>query len=798
MDRPSEAQKAGKLALDTFKRLQDNIWVAKVLQMTASVNLKKGTPKGLREAHRDAEEGLNYFSIVGDTKEEAATLLTLAKVQLLRQEYQDASIKAEKAASLCRDCGYRKGEAAALREVTTALVQLHEESEVALQAAMEALELSDELGDPLGEIEARKILADIYVKNGVSEMAIQALTTALEAARELKERRQIRAVLEQVVQVHIGNGLTEKSLVEVQKEVKLAKTSGDARRQLAAYQTLGTLQSGMGDNDEALETAKEAVKMAGESGDKKVEAWALQLVAEVSAAAERYEQALAEVEKARALFKEVGDIKEVANTWNLACNIQMQMGSNNGALTAKNEQRAVYKEAGWREEELTELLSLAELHGQVKGPRDAVKTAKEALTLCQEAEDKAGEATVMLSLANFQASARSFTDALQSLRGARRLFQTIGDVNGEANVLLFEGNIYFDNGRADEAVKVITEGLELCRKESERKIEAVLLQNIVSMRVQEVRKEALSGRKPSEKPLEHALDVISQSGDLARSLGDLEAQVDAMIQLSSVYAMNKDEASVESAQEALQLAIKLDNAFKVGNSLLALAEAHVSQDQWQDAMDAAREAGNQFQAAGDQASYEAALQVAEAAKQSMERPKTAGPAASGGLGGQGEEARNFGDRLRGGGTNARANGSGLSRPAGSDPPPMSQKKSFSFGPGASKLAAEKHFTPDQDLRKRQLQEANEAPARPPRLLAEEAAPGAGLKEVLQGVRPDWTVKEVHSVQEKLAKINVSSKAELFRLLRSQGAGGVNKMLKNAGQKILKIETLQALLERANE
>jgi len=789
MDRPNEALKAAKLALDTFKKLQDNIWVAKVLQTTAQVNMKKGTPSCLKTAMQEAEEGMNYFSIVGDTKEEAATLLTISKTHLLRQEFQEAFSKADKSASLCRDAGYKKGEAAALREVTGALVALHEEHEVALQAAMEALELSDEIGDPLGEISARQLLANIYVQSNVSEMAVQSLGIGLEAARILGERRMIARVLEQVVQVHVSSGNPDKALAAVQKEAKLAGAAGDPRRQLAAFQTLATLQAGMGNQEEASSTAAEAVKYAGESEDKKVEAWALQLVAEVQAGAEKFEEALAETEKARTLLKEMGDVKEVAGTWGLTCNIQMQMNNSQGALASKTELRNTYKEAGWRDEEAAELLNIADVHRGVRGPREAVKTAKEAVTLYQELEDKVGEANAMLALANYQADGRSFTDALSTMRAARRLFQGVGDVNGEVSVLHNEGRVYFENGRSDEAVKVITEGRELCQREGEKRAEANCLQTIASMRVEEVRKEALTGRKPSPKPLEDAVNNMSELLELFRQLGDLEGQVEALIQLSGIHAMNKDETCVELAQEALQIAIKLDQANRVGTALLALAEAQQSQDNDKDAIEAAREAANQFQGAGDQQSYEMAMQIAEAAKQNMERPKTAAPVP--GAGASPLENRGLSDRLRS--ANSRVPQPAANR---SEASPLTQKKTFAFN--QSQLGEKPYGTPNQDLRRQQLNAASEAHAAPPSLRPDDAAPGAGLRDVLQSVRPDWTAKDLHSVQEKLAKINVSTASELFRLLRSQGAGGVNKMLKNAGQKILKLETLQALQARANE
>jgi len=789
-ERPKEALKVAKQALEGFKKLQDEASRAKTLQAMASIDLKQGTPFCLKRALQQAKEALNYFQVVGDTKEEAATLLTISKAHLLRQEFQEAFTEADKSASLCRESSNKKDEASALREVTNALIELREEHEVALQASMESLELCDEVGDPMGEIEARKILAGIYMTSGVPEMAVQTLNTALEAARELKERRQIRSVLEMVVQMNVGQGQTDKALEAVQKEARIAKSSGDLRRRLAAAQSLVSLQVGLGNQGEAVETAKEAVKFADEGSDKKVQAWAELLLAEVYANGDSCEEALDEVEKARAVFKELGDVKEVADTWQMAVGIQMRMGNKQGVLAAKKNQVLAYKDAGWRDEEAEAFLDVAELQlTLLSNPREAMKTARDVVGLMQETEDKAGEARAMLMLAQLQAEAKAYTDALSSMKAARRLFHDVGDVNGELQVLTNQSDIYYKNGRSDEAVKVLSEGRELCQKEGERKGEAAALQAIVDMHVGAVQTEARSGRKPRPEPIEEAVAAITDLSELYRSLGYVDGQVDALIQLSGVHSINKNEAAVEVAQEALQCSIKLDQAGRVGSSLLALAEAQISQDNGKEAMEAAREAGNQFQAAGDQASYEAAMQVLEDAKQNMERPK--GLAASNG-GGGGVEQRSLSERMKTGGFAHRR-----AEAEASQAMPTMQRKQFHFG----NTKAEKAYpTPNQELRRQQLQSATEASAAPPKFhaQADEPSPSAGLREVLSSVRPDWTAKDLHSVQEKLAKINVATKAELFRLLRAQGAGGVNKMLKNAGQKILKVETLQALRARADE
>merc|ERR1711957_910998 len=66
-----------------------------------------------------------------------------------------------------------------------------------------------------------------------------------------------------------------------------------------------------------------------------------------------------------------------------------------------------------------------------------------------------------------------------------------------------------------------------------------------------------------------------------------------------------------------------------------------------------------------------------------------------------------------------------------------------------------------------------------------------LAVVLQAVRPDWTTKDLQAVQEKLLTIGIGISSDLFQMLEP-GVGGLNRALKAAGQKTLKVETLQAL------
>mmetsp|Transcript_127158 Transcript_127158/g.220462 ORF Transcript_127158/g.220462 Transcript_127158/m.220462 type:complete len:600 (-) Transcript_127158:168-1967(-) len=70
-----------------------------------------------------------------------------------------------------------------------------------------------------------------------------------------------------------------------------------------------------------------------------------------------------------------------------------------------------------------------------------------------------------------------------------------------------------------------------------------------------------------------------------------------------------------------------------------------------------------------------------------------------------------------------------------------------------------------------------------------------LRMALASVRPDWTDKELASVQEKLAKVDIKTVSEFLEGIKPR-KNGLNKRLKEAGEKLFSDETMSAFREYA--
>ena len=68
-----------------------------------------------------------------------------------------------------------------------------------------------------------------------------------------------------------------------------------------------------------------------------------------------------------------------------------------------------------------------------------------------------------------------------------------------------------------------------------------------------------------------------------------------------------------------------------------------------------------------------------------------------------------------------------------------------------------------------------------------------LHHVLGEVRPAWSAVELRCQQNKLATIQICSLDDLYKRLRSHWAAGVNQQLRDAGQRALKTDTLEAII-----
>lgn len=628
MGRPKEALKAAVKADALFTKTREKAGRLSSLQMIAGVNLQLDGAPQTAGAMKAAEEALVLSREVGDTREESTMFLLISSVHRVRLEHDDAYAFARGAADLARQENHKKEEAAAMREIAIILQVIEEESEQVVQIGREAMDLSHHIGDWLGEIAARLLVAKAYKSDGLSNFAIETLDTALFMARELNDRRQIHEVLQTIVEIHspeIAMGL-------VLDEVSLASAAGDRKREAIALQMLVGFHLGMDKPGDALNDAEHAVQLMAAARDVRGQALALRLLAEVHTVAKRHADALASANDAKILFQKAGDITGAVTTMEFISSVQTLKGSDKEALKAYTEQRSLFKAAGWKHEEASVLLSIAALHNRSgTAAKEAIKAATDAVALFHELDDKVEEANSMLELANLQFSCLSGqqeklrtvqaarqAEALRTIKAARELFRSVGHAPGEAQALQVAADVHLAQGSAEEAKKVTQEALNICQTIGDPKGEADALRAMATVHRALVQKDVDDGLKPDPDAIDEAVQLATESLEAFETLGDAGGQISAWLQLSKLYVLARNgKSALQSAKESLELSQKerevADNGPTEGTQVLALAEAYVCLRKKRAALKAAEQARSFFENVHDKVGIREVTRVCDVA-----------------------------------------------------------------------------------------------------------------------------------------------------------------------------------------
>ncbi|MEU5691808.1 BTAD domain-containing putative transcriptional regulator [Actinosynnema sp. NPDC020468] len=180
-----EAEEAFEAALAIFRAVEDVHGCALVLRNWACVDAARGRHAALRRKHEEALVGVRA---VGDVVGEADILRGAAESLLETGEDVDAArLLLDRALLLCREVGYRRGEALVLHR----FVRLHLASgrlDLARRAVDGVLEVVRDLGDRTGESHALLALGTVHRAEGRLAEAETVLCVALDLARDVADR----------------------------------------------------------------------------------------------------------------------------------------------------------------------------------------------------------------------------------------------------------------------------------------------------------------------------------------------------------------------------------------------------------------------------------------------------------------------------------------------------------------------------------------------------------------------------------------------------------------------------------
>lgn len=783
MDRPLVAAEHASKALGFFKGLGDGddtraMACSRDLETkAAALECKAQAHREMRSAYHDRkalkslEDAMRIYKKMvlprgnrnGDNpfvKAEARVALQIALVHFSMQENEEATYFANFALKRFQSINHVRGVAETFREVASiAMVdpRLKDGKEQAVESAKKACNFSSQEGDMMGEIAGKHVLASAYQHNGMVSLAYETLMEALVLAQALGDRSQIRGALDMITNLL----MPEDALELVTEERAMSAEVADILRQKDALERAAGLQAEMGKLKDALQTAEEAVELMQDHRVPRHRASSWLLIAELRCRMTEHEEALEAAGKARALSQEAGDMRGEVEALRAASAVHMARGDSDALLRDYKEQALVWKVAGWMDKAAQVWLELSQLM-QERNAAEAVRAAEEATSAYRQAgvanqEGAAGleREAALSSLKQVELQAlRHPTRAKRKLDEAREVFRRLDDAGSEARAMQIEAKfILFAHGNFEAAIRQASQAVEKCHAAGDMREALASHQVSAEVHCGAIQEDVLNGLMPCPDDLEDA---------------------------------------VRATLELAHFCLGRQNFPRAGIAFLQLADIYIMSQNADLAVDAATEAQKVFDEINCKDGQEDAKSLIQKGKDMLASPSKTTLVSSEG----GSRRRAAPEPQR---EARRGVFSSMSKEIDDENDKVRRLRERRVELTSAHVDASR---PDQEQRRRQLEEAFTAPVAAPRRLPARVAVEASatsearevnappLLQVLQDAKPDWSATAAKNAERKLGDIEIHTAEELLEQINCLGAKGLNAKLQKLGHKPFMSDTIR--------
>jgi len=319
------------------------------------------------EALQSAERALGLAKGMKDEDTEAKIMALLAKLHVLRQDFEEASAAAKLAVERAgaKDL---EAEGAELQAAATAHLNKGELQE-ALQKAHEAKSFFGKQKYPQGEASSLLLISQVHFEQGQVDTAVSETKEAQVIYQDLDDKKGIGEALMQIAEFRNASKEHARALHAADRARAHVQRYGDkvmeARMLLLAAQNRTFLlvrkqedaeaeqrkagyafAAGWEEVAKATAAARSAVKFSEELSDSAGVGSALTVVAQMYVFTQRFDHALAAAEEAVLRFVEVGDARSEAAVLVLQAQIHLALGSFKKSLSLARQGHLLFRDAG--------------------------------------------------------------------------------------------------------------------------------------------------------------------------------------------------------------------------------------------------------------------------------------------------------------------------------------------------------------------------------------------------------------------------------------------------------------------
>jgi len=452
------------------------------LALTLAARLVRGN---YAEARKIFEQTLDVLGDLGNDRERAALLHTLASVSQAQGDYSQALQLYQRSLSIAEQLGDLQAKSATLNNLAQ-IYFMQGDLDGALRLYYESLALKEQIGDVYGKSATLHNMAQIFVTRGDLDRALQLYQESLALKEQLGDVYGKSATLNNMAQIFVTRGDLDHALQLYQESLALEEQLGDVYGKSATLNNMAQIFVTRGDLDRALQLYQESLALKEQLGDvygmattqnnlaaayaqrirgdraenieqaifhyqQALEVYTREAFSEQSAVtqnnlanayrnrirgdrAENIEQAIFRYQQALITAREIGDKNSYSNISLELGKLYIEQGRWYDALHLFEESLAIHRQGDDLDARADTIYQIARTHHLIGNLAKARTHYRDALRLYEHTRNQSGLALCKTGLGRLMIQMGFLDDAIRELESAKRTYGQMGEERRAAEV----------------------------------------------------------------------------------------------------------------------------------------------------------------------------------------------------------------------------------------------------------------------------------------------------------------------------------------------------------------------------
>ncbi len=428
-----------------------------------------------------------------DARKAEADRLRQQGVQQLKSNQFEAALQSfQQALPISQEIKDRLGEAKALVGLGAAYVGLKDISR-ATPFLQQGLAIAQDIKNPQLEeaaqtllslapqaVEAERLidLGTQQLKSNQFEAALQSFQQALLISREIKSRSGEATSLNNLGLSYLRLGDYAKAIDYLQQSLVIAREIKSRPQERNALSNLGLAYINLEDYGKGIDYYQQSLIITRELKDRQEERNALNDLGVAYRSLGDYAKAIDYLQQSLVLMREIQDRKGEGSTLSNLGNTYLNLGDYAKAIDYYQQSLAVARSLKDRQGEMSALNNQGLVYVYLGDKIKAIFQFQATLEIAREIKDRKGEGTALLGLGETSLQLGNHTNAINYLQQSLALMREIKYRGGEGNSLLGLGRAYLYLGDYAKAIDYYQQSLVILRELQDRPAEGNVLDHL--------------------------------------------------------------------------------------------------------------------------------------------------------------------------------------------------------------------------------------------------------------------------------------------------------------------------------